>query len=152
MKRSQARRSAFTLIEVLLVIAILVVLGTVSVVGYTRIKQGTDKKTAKLLIDSTADAVRLYQLAMNELPETDTGLTALFQAPDEDDAKEKWVDGGGPFLKDSKIPIDSWQMELKYEKLDDAEGTGPGFRVYSYGPDKAEGTDDDISSYTESSD
>lgn len=152
MKRSQVKRMGFTLIEVLLVIAILVVLGTVSVVAYTRIKQGADKKAAKLMIDQTVDAVNLYQLAVNKFPDTDQGLQALIDPPEEEKEREKWTDGGGPFLRDARIPLDPWGNELKYERLDQTgTASGPPFRIISYGPDGQEGGDDDISSYTDES-
>ena len=150
MKCYQVKRRAFTLIEVLLVIAILVVLGTVSVVAYSRIKQGADKKAAKLLIGQTVDAVSLYQINMNKFPDSDQGLQALNDAPEDEKDLQKWKDGGGPFLKDGKIPLDPWGNELKYELLEQTGTTsGPPFRVLSYGPDGQEGGDDDISSYEE---
>ena len=153
MEPNKKRRTGFTLIEVLLVIAILLVLGTVSVVAYTGIKKGADTKATKLLVDQTVDAVNLYHLAVNKYPENDTGLQALLTAPDDEAMAEKWRDGGGPFLKTGKIPVDPWGNELKYS-LRETGGTtdvGPAFRVFSCGPDGTEGTDDDISSYTESS-
>ena len=149
MKRS---RRAFTLIEVLLVIGILLVLSTVSVVAYTRIKAGADKKMAKLKVDQTVGAVKLYQIALNKYPESDTGLQALIDPPEDEDEVEKWTDGGGPFLEAGKIPVDAWGNELKYELLEESGSTsGPAFRVFSYGPDGQEGTDDDISNYKEES-
>ena len=150
MKRCR-RRSAFTLIEVMLVIGILLVLGTVGVVGYQRIKQGTDKNSTKIMVDNTVHAVELYHLAVNAYPTSEEGLGALITAPDDEKLAEKWRDGGGPWLKDRAIPVDPWGSELKYERLtDSADATGPAFRIFSYGPDRQEGTDDDISSVKES--
>ncbi len=150
MKRSRVKHRAFTLIEVLLVIAILVVLGTVSVVAYSRIKQGADKNATKLLIDQTVDAVALFQITMNKFPDSDQGLQALIDPPEEEKDLQKWTDGGGPFLKDGRIPEDPWGNELKYELLEQTGTTaGPPFRISSYGPDGQEGGDDDISNYKE---
>lgn len=152
-KRRRMKPAGFTLIEVLLVIAILVVLGTVSVVAYSRIKQGADKKAAKLLVDQTVEAVNLYQLAINTFPDSDEGLDALITEPDDTRAADRWRNGGGPFLKDGRIPIDPWGNELNYvlNESTGAAATGPPFRILSYGPDAQEGGDDDISSYTEES-
>ena len=146
MKHSRMRRKAFTLIEILVAIAIVVVLGTVSVVAYRGIQQNAMKDAARMQVDQTAHAVDLYETKMNKLPETDEGLSALITKPDDDTEAERW---GSSFLKDAKIPVDPWGSELKYEKLDSASESGPGFRIFSYGPDQQEGTDDDISSYKE---
>ncbi len=147
MKRSRSRRAAFTLMEVLLVIGILVVLGTVSVVAYKGTHERALVKAAQAQVDQAAQAVKLYELALNKLPDTDEGLQALITKPDDDEEAKQW---GKAFLKDGKIPTDPWTTELKYERLD-ADDTGPGFRVFSYGPDREEGTDDDIASYKEDS-
>ena len=143
------RRSGFTLIEVLLVIAILVVLGTVSVVAYSRIQSGANQKSAKLLVDRTVDAVQLYQTQMNRLPETEDGLAALTTPPEEEDLAEKWRSGGGPFLEGGTIPKDPWGNEIQYEKQEAEALTGPGFRVWSYGPDGQDGTEDDIANISD---
>ena len=149
MKRSRMRRSAFTLIEVMLVIGILLVLGTVGVVSYRRMQEGADKNSTRIMIDSAVQAVDLYYLAVKQYPSSDQGLSAMITPPEDESLAEKWRDGGGPWLKNGVIPVDPWGNELKYELLDQGtDGTGPAFRVFSYGPDRQEGTDDDISSNT----
>jgi len=148
MKRSETPSKAFTLIEVLLVIAILVVLGSAAVVGYSKIKERADKDTAAILVSQTAGAVKLYQVHMGTYPETDDGLKALITKPDDEKDAQRW---SGPYLEGGKIPLDPWRNELKYERIDQSgDTTKPPFRVFSYGPDGQEGTEDDISSYEES--
>jgi general secretion pathway protein G len=143
-------RRAFTLIELMLVIAILLVLGTVSVTAYMRVKAGADKNSAKLMVDGAVNAVRLYQIALSKYPTNDEGLQALITVPDDEKEAQKWRDGGGPFLTDARIPVDPWNNELKYAVREGADSDlGPPYRVFSYGPDGQEGTDDDISSYEE---
>ena len=151
MRRSVARRAGLTLIELLLVIGILLVLGTVSVVSYTRIKEGTDKKATKIMVDSTVEAVTLFQIEIGRYPSEDEGLQALINVPDDEIEAKKWRDGGGPWLKDGKIPVDPWGNELKYEFVEE-EGTtptGPPFHIWSLGPDKEDGTEDDIRNWSE---
>lgn len=150
---SSLRRRAFTLIELMLVIAILLVLGTVSVVAYRGIKAGADKNATRIMIQGTVRAVDLYQIALNKYPSTDLGLQALITVPDDEKQAEKWRNGGGPFLRDGKIPVDPWGNELKYSLKETTGSTesGPPFRIFSYGPDGQEGTDDDISNYEEKS-
>ena len=153
MERAKAkRRAGFTLVELLLVISILLVLGTISVVGYTRIQKGTDKKLTLAKIQSTRQALKLYYSAMREWPSEEAGgLGALFTRPDDEDRAALWGDGGGPFLEEHMVPTDSWGIELKYEKLAEPDEKGHEFRLYSFGPNKQDdsGTGDDIPNWAE---
>jgi general secretion pathway protein G len=147
MKRSYGRWAAFTLIEVLLVIGILLVLGTVSVVAYTQVKASADKNTARLLVNSTVNAVKQYQVAMGKFPDSEQGLKALTTKPEDPKEAEKWR----LFLEDGKIPVDSWGNELKYEYVgpNTSNAGAPEFHVWSLGPDGRDGSEDDIRSWTE---
>ncbi|MBS3820400.1 MAG: type II secretion system major pseudopilin GspG [Planctomycetes bacterium] len=133
---------AFTLIEVLLVIGILVVLAGVTVVVYRNIKPSADKKATLVLVSNTEDAVNLFHAALNRYPSEEEGLAILVEAPEDEDEAEAWKDGGGAFLKE--VPKDPWGQELKYESIEATDGGAASFRVYSVGPDKEEGTEDDI--------
>ncbi|MFP4104925.1 MAG: type II secretion system major pseudopilin GspG [Phycisphaerae bacterium] len=137
------QRKAFTLIEILLVVGILVVLAGVVVGVYVNVRPGTMEKLAQTKVDSTADAVEVYALQMGEYPDEEDGLDALITAPDDEEKAEQWQKGGGPFLKDGQIPEDPWGFELKYKRMEE----GPvKFIVYSVGPDGDPETDDDIKS------
>lgn len=147
---ARKRRAGFTLIEVLLVIGILLVLSTVGVVAYSKIKANSDRDATKALIDQTAQAVELYHTQMGVYPTTEDGLKALIAPPSDEKLAEKWKNYG-PFLKDGKIPVDPWMNELKYEleqTSSDTEVTGPAFHVWSTGPDGQDGNDDDIRNWS----
>lgn len=148
-------RKGFTLMEVLIVLGILLVLGTLAVVAYPRIQESADKKSAKVLVDQVGSALDLYHTAMGTYPTTEEGLKALVTPPDDEKLKEKWTGGGGPFLKDAKIPTDPWGIELKYEQVQTGDSgaapTGPAYHVWSMGPDKTDPTADDIKNWTEAS-
>ena len=149
MKHSRRRRVAFTLIEVLLVIGLLVVLSTMAVMAYTGIRANADKDAAGIQVKMIAGVIERYQIDMGVYPETDEGLKALVTKPEEERMAEKWRP---PYLTEGRIPVDPWGNEYKYERLEQTEDmVGPPFRVFSYGPDGQEGTDDDISSYEEKS-
>ncbi len=143
------RRAGFTLIEVLLVIGLLLVLGTVGVTAYSRIQAGAERNMARTQVDQTVNAVKLYRQAMRSLPDEDEGLKALCTAPDTDDDADKWTDGGGPFFEPAEVPKDPWGNELKYVEAEDDGGRG--FHVYSCGPNKEDdnGTDDDIPAWAD---
>jgi general secretion pathway protein G len=148
MMNSMKRRSGFTLIEVLLVVALLAVLATTAVLVYGRVQEGFNQDAAKQMVTETARAVDLYKVNMNTLPTTEEGLAALCQPPEDEAAKAKWR---GPYLKDGKIPVDPWGQELKYERPEAGlgEATGPAYKVWSTGPDKTDQTDDDIKSWND---
>lgn len=141
MKRTQSNRAAFTLIEVLLVIGILVVLGGVAVGVYSKVKSSSDKKATTILVSDVAAQVERYQIDMGSYP-AEEGLTLLIEKPEDEKLAEKWA---GPYLKNGVVPTDPWGEAIKYEKLESQEGTGAPFKVFSTGPDREEGTDDDIS-------
>ena len=143
-KHSRRRRIGFTLIEVLLVIGILVVLGTVSVVVYSRVREGANKDMAKIMVDDTAQAVEMFYTQMNRYPGED-GLKELMEKPDDEKEAKRW------HLLLEQIPVDPWGEELKYEKMEVAEDqpTAKPYHIWSTGPDKEDGTDDDIKSWTD---
>lgn len=132
-------RVGFTLIEVLLVIGILVVLGTVGVVVYSNVREGANEDMARAMVDDTERAVELFYNDMNTYP-GEEGFAELMQKPEDEKLAERW---NGPYLE--KVPVDPWGGELKYEKVEVEEGsTGPKFHIWSNGPDGEEGTEDDI--------
>jgi general secretion pathway protein G len=153
-RRNAKRRAGFTLMEVLLVIVILLMLGTVGVISYSKIADNARKDTAKVLTREVEGAVDLYNRSMGTYPDDGEGLNALITRPD-DDARGKAWDSGGPFLKGGKIPQDPWSRPLVYKKVDDATAarTGVYFHVYSMGVNGTDdsGSGDDIPAWAEES-
>jgi general secretion pathway protein G len=140
------QRSAFTLIEVLLVIGILVVLGTVSVVVYSRVQEKANRDMARTLVDSTEQAVKMFNMDMKRYPDED-GLKELIERPDDEDEAENW---NGPYLEDAKIPTDPWGQEIQYERIETSDDVASKpFHIWSNGPDRESGTDDDIRNWEE---
>lgn len=153
-KFSKRRLSSegFTLIEVLLVIGLLVLLAGVGVVAFGKIKQGADVDATMVKVKNTLSAVKIFQAQMSRYPSKEKMLTELIQPPDDENEKANWH---GPYVEDGKIPVDPWGNELKYDLVDDSSSSGTGGaatqvpHVWSMGPDKTDGTDDDIKSWTE---
>lgn len=139
MHKHKKTSAAFTLIEVLLVLAILVLLAGVAVVVYTNVMPKANIKAATAMVDNTESAVEQFQIDLGRFPTQEEGLTVLVEAPEDEDEAEKW---GGPYL--DEVPTDPWGEELQYEYIEATDGGVASFRVYSLGPDKEEGTDDDI--------
>jgi general secretion pathway protein G len=80
-----------------------------------------------------------YRLHTKDFPTTDEGLKALMTPPA--DADESTVTGcRGPYLDTDTLSKDPWGNDYQYEY----EG-GEFPKIWSWGPDKEDGTDDDIS-------
>ncbi len=133
--RRPRRRRGFTLMEVLLVLAILVVLGSMVTVGYMQIKKGADRDAAKVAIGTLEHAIDLYALAIGSCPTTQQGLEALRVAPSDLRNPAKWA---GPYLTEP-LPSDPWGQPYQYEQV-----TAEEFKIWSNGPDGQQGNEDDV--------
>jgi general secretion pathway protein G len=135
MKRDlHRRRQGFTLMEVLLVLVILVILGSMVGIFIRRAQQQALENSARGQIGLFKNAITWYEQNMRRYPTTEEGLQALRAPTDE---STRW---DGPYLQD-EIPLDPWDNEYQYELIN--EDT---YRVWSSGPDGISDTDDDISS------
>ena len=139
-------RGGFTLVEVLLVIAIIGILAGVFIFTVGGSQDQAKKDTTVLLIEQVGTALERYKLNIGEYPtEAEGGLDALITKPSYTDEKlaEKWA---GPYIKSD--PTDGWGNKLGYEPTEagsDVAQTLP-YKVWSYGPNKQDdnGADDDI--------
>jgi general secretion pathway protein G len=135
MNRRSRRRRGFTLMEILLVLAILVVLASMVGVGYVKIQQGALKSAAQTQVGLLEDAAKLYALHIGSPPNT---LDDLLVVPPDLANPAKW---SGPYLEKRELPLDPWNQPYQYEIIDPAEAT---FRIWSNGPDQQPGSSDDI--------
>ncbi|MEX2026303.1 MAG: type II secretion system major pseudopilin GspG [Pirellulaceae bacterium] len=133
--RRMRRRRGFTLMEILLVLAILVILGALVGVGYSRIRENALIDTAKAQISTLESAVKVYQMEVGTYPSMDAGLDALFNPP-ADTPPNKWR---GPYLEGTQLPLDPWNNPYEYELYNDNQ-----FEITSNGRDGQPGTDDDV--------
>jgi general secretion pathway protein G len=136
MSRRCRRSRGFTLMEILLVLAILVVLGSMVGVGYVKIQQNAMKKAAQTQVNLLEDAVKTYTLDVGSLP---SDLNGLLAAPPDLANPTKWA---GPYLEKQQLPMDPWNQSYQYEIVDQANAK---FRIWSNGPDMQPGSTDDIS-------
>lgn len=137
------RHTGFTLIEVLLVLVILVILG--SLVGIQI--RGAQKKAlvnaAKSQVQAFDTPLQSYLLDMGQFPSSSAGLEALRSAPAESQGQgSKWQ---GPYL-DKGVPPDPWGRPYQY--ISPGRHNADSYDAWSLGPDGADGTDDDIGNWT----
>jgi general secretion pathway protein G len=139
---NRAHLRAFTLIEVMVVVAILAVLAALIV---PRIMSRPDEArvvAARQDISSLLQALRLYRLDNLRYPTTEQGLAALVNRPTLPPEPSNWKAGG--YIE--RLPRDPWGHPYQY--------LSPGLRgeidVFSFGADGVaggEGFDADIGSW-----
>lgn len=132
MKRS--RRTGFTLVELMLVVVIIGVLAGVVLPRLAGSREEANIAAAKAQMRVFDTALYTYQLQVGSFPTTEQGLRSLVEDPGE----EGWK---GPYLSQRVLPRDPWGNPFVYEK--EAQ-KGIDYDLYSWGPDKVEGTEDDI--------
>jgi general secretion pathway protein G len=145
--RRAFQRQGFTLMEMLLVLAILVIL--MGLVGPRILgsQKKADINTTKTQLGMFKTTLNGYALDLRTFPGTEDGLIALLKEPADPDAATKW---GGPYLDGAEIPKDPWGNEYQYEyppshsELDFPD-------IWSFGPDGEDGTEDDIVNWSQGS-
>lgn len=123
------KRNGFSLIELLVVLAILGILA--AVVAPRVLKHvGTAKSgAARLQIQDISAAIDLYYLEVESFPTTEQGLLALVQAPE---GVDNW---NGPYLKKKKLPKDPWHRDYHYK----SPGENGPYDLYTFGLDNKPG-------------
>ncbi len=136
-----AGRTAFTLVEVLLVLVILVIIGSIAVTAYGPIQRRAYVNAARSQIKAFKTPLNAYLLDIGDYPSSAQGLQALRYPPADLPDPSKW---NGPYL-DSEIPLDPWGNPYQYEYPGRFDPSQPD--IWSLGPDGIDGTDDDIGSW-----
>jgi general secretion pathway protein G len=146
MKRrdSSRRRRAFSLIELLIVIAILLALGGLVVVNLLPAKDQADIDLTKSQLDQFKQAIDLYKLHMKRVPTEEEGLAVLWSrdALEDEEDEANWQ---GPYLE-VPSPNDTWGNEWIYRAPSELR-EGAEYDIISMGPDGEEDTEDDINNH-----
>ena len=107
---SRARIRAFTLIEVMVVVAILAVLAALIVPKVMSRPDEARVVAARQDIASLLQALKLYRLDNLRYPTTEQGLAALVTRPTLAPVPSNWKPGG--YLE--RLPRDPWRPGLRY--------------------------------------
>lgn len=133
--RRRPRRSAFTLLEVLLVLAILVILASTVTFYFARTQTTAQVRAARVQINAVSQLLDQYRIDVGSYPSSQQGLQALVEAPSDLAQQGKWA---GPYSQ-KEIPPDPWGNPYQY-KLENADE----FAVYSFGPDGQDNSGDEV--------
>jgi len=145
-QRRRTRRAGFTLTEMLIVLAILVMLVALVVPRFLGARKKADRQTAQAQIGLFRGALERYALDTKDFPATEQGLQALVQAPG--DSEEGTVVGWeGPYLDKDSIGLDPWNHDYQYAYPPE-RGSTDFPDIWSFGPDGEDNTEDDICSWT----
>ena len=137
MKRRKPRRKGFTLLEVLLVLAILVILGSTVTFYFARTQNKAQNRAAQVQINAVSQLLEEYHIDVGSYPSTQQGLAALRAAPQDMADTSRWM---GPY-GNREVPPDPWNREYQYEYNSQTDT----YRIWSLGSDGQDGTEDDIS-------
>lgn len=130
---------AFTLLEILVVLAIIGLLVGLAIVNVGGAHQSAEEATARLMVrNSFKTSLSLYRFAMGEYPSTTEGLQALVIPPA--GKTDRWR----PVLED-KLPNDPWGQPYNY--VYPGRNNKDGYDLWSKGKDKQNGTADDITNW-----
>lgn len=125
------RNPGFTLMEVLVVVAILAILAAIVVPQIMDRPDEARRTSAKVNIAAIVQSLKLYRLDNGFYPTTEQGLAALVQKPAGNPVPPNWKTGG--YI--DKLPKDPWGSDYQY--------LNPGVRgeidVFSLGADRQRG-------------
>ena len=140
-KHSLAKRSGFTLIEIMLAIGLMALLATVVIINVDRIFGSQQEGIAKFKVsEAFKTPLTTYRVHMGRYPTTEEGLQALLKKP-ASDTRGRWK---GPYVEDTSDLEDPWGQPLQY-RFPGVKNPSK-YDLYSFGPDMVQ-SDDDIGNW-----
>ena len=132
------KRTAFTLVEMILVVTIIALLAALVLNNFAGVGLDAKINATKTQIKSLKMAVKRFEAACDRFPTSTEGLRALIERPADLAENAAWQ----LFLEEPQVPLDPWGHEYIYRF---PSPTNPkGFDIFSRGPDGQEGNEDDI--------
>ncbi len=134
-------RRAFSLIELLIAIAILVAITVLVAQSLSGTKAQADIDLTKVDLDTFVSSLERFEINMNRVPSEEEGIAALWSsaALEDEDDETKWR---GPYIT-KPIPEDRWGTAWRYVAPSELV-EGMDYDIVSAGPDREFDTEDDL--------
>ena len=133
--------SGFTLIELMLVMVILATMAAIVLPKFTGRAKQAKITAAKTQIAQLEVALDAFEIDIGRYPTTTEGLRALVEKPATD--SDGWLQ---PYIK-RDVPTDPWENDYVYKYP--GQYNQDGYDLYSMGPDRKLGGDDDITNWSQ---
>ena len=131
--RRRTDEAGYTLMELLVVLAILGLLAAIATPMVLHYLDSAKVSTAKTEVSNLAAGLDLFKYDVGRYPTTQEGLQALISAPE---GVDNW---NGPYVKKTTKLNDPWGHPYNYRY----PGTHAEFDLYSYGPHADEAKNDE---------
>ncbi|PJF37867.1 MAG: hypothetical protein CUN55_19900, partial [Phototrophicales bacterium] len=102
-------RAGFTLMELMIAIAILAIISAIVVPNFLRYQETARKRSAKATLRTLKGGILLYQSHVGQFP---ASLRELIRPPREERLAKKWE---GPYLDAQEVPLDPWGNKYQYK-------------------------------------
>lgn len=141
----ERREKGFTLIELMAVLVIVGLLATFVGMNVAKRVEEAKVKTTTVQINQLSANLEAFKMDNGFYPSTEQGVDALVSEPTFGRIPKHYPAGG--YLNKKVIPKDPWDNPYNYRE----PGTHnpDSFDLFSNGPDGQEGTEDDITNWSE---
>lgn len=121
---SGAPRQGFSIMEIMIVIAIMGLLAAVVGPKFFNAFSGAKVSTTKQSLQGIKSAIEMFYLKHGDYPDS---LKDLYKKPANEEFAKDWTE---PYIEEKKL-VDSWKRKFQYTKT---PGQQHPFELYSYGP------------------
>jgi general secretion pathway protein G len=142
-EKLEERDAGLSLIEVMVVVVIIGILGTIVMINVLPLLGNANTTAAQAQVSQLEQGVETYRLIIGRYPTTEEGLEALVTPPDDARDAARFPEDG--FV--NELPLDPWGNPFQYLY----PGEHGRFDVWSWGADGrpgGEGEDADIGNWT----
>jgi len=138
LNRRRRLRGGYTLLEMVIVMAIIALIIGGAITYMTKIVSGGEMQRVTTDFNSFDSVLRVYKMNNGNYPTTQQGLMALVERPSSAPLPRNWSK-----LMD-KVPLDPWGEPYMYRNPGAKDPST--YEIYTKGPDRQENTADDKSS------